>query len=164
MSILAKRLTKSHIWRRIGIERIAEPIHLNFASALVAAFGSFRARVAFDLVVRQHLAFGLLKAADWARECGISRICAIELGVANGAGLVNMCQIAAKVTQVTGVAFDIVGFDSGMGMPEPRDFRDHPEFYGTGDFPMQDREFLLRRLPKNATIEFGDVSETVGPF
>ena len=160
MSSFIEKLTKAHIWR----ERIAEPLHLNVASMLVGMFGSFRAKVAFDLVARRPLAFGLLRAADWARECGINKIVAVEFGVANGAGLVNMCRIAAKVTEVTGVSFEIVGFDTGKGMPKPRDYRDHPEFYGTGDFPMESREELLKRLPANASIVFGDVSETVKPF
>jgi hypothetical protein len=164
MSLLTKRLTKGHIWQRIGIERIAEPLHLNIASTLVAIFGSFRAKVAFDLVVRHPLAFGLLQAADWARECGVGKITALELGVASGAGLLNMCDIAAKVTKATGVRFDIAGFDTGKGMPQPKDFRDHPEFYGPGDFPMENREALQKRLPDNASIAFGEVSDTVKPF
>jgi hypothetical protein len=164
MSLLHKRLTKRHIWRRMCIERLAEPIHLNIASALVAIFGSFRAKVAFDLIIRHPLAFGLLQAADWARECGVDRIAAVEFGVANGAGLVNMCSIAAKITKVTGISFDIVGFDTGTGMPCPKDFRDHPEFYGSGDFPMENREALEQRLPKNAAIVIGKVSDTVKPF
>lgn len=164
MPLLINRLTKSHIWRRIGIERIGEPVHFNIASALVALFGTFRARVAFDLVMRHPLAFGLLQAADWATECGISQITAIELGVANGAGLMNMCTIAAKVSKVTGVRFDIVGFDTGKGMPPPKDFRDHPEFYGHGDFPMENRAALQNRLPENATIVIGEVADTIRPF
>lgn len=164
MTLLINRLTKGHIWHRIGIERIAEPVHLNLLSVLVALFGTFRARVAFDLVLRHPLAFGLLQAADWANECGVDKITAIELGVANGAGLVNMCSIAARVTKVTGVSFDIVGFDSGKGMPPPKDFRDHPEFYGPGDFPMENRKALQERLPTNAKIVIGDVSDTIKPF
>src|ERR1700719_2122671 len=164
MSQLIKKLTKRQFWRHFGIERIPEPLHLNIASALIAVLGSFRAKVAFDLVSRRPIAFGLLQAADWARECGIGQITAIELGVANGAGLVNMCNIAAKVTQVTGVQFDIVGFDSGKGMPPPRDYRDHPEFYGTGDFPMENRESLQKRLPANASIVIGNVADTVRSF
>jgi hypothetical protein len=158
MRLPIERLTNGHI------ERIAEPVHLNIASAFVAAFGSFRAKVTFDLVRRRPLAFGLLQAADWARECSVSKITAIELGVANGAGIVNMCSLAAKITQVTGVSFDIVGFDTGTGMPPPKDFRDHPEFYGTGDFPMENRDVLQKRLPANAKIVIGDVSETIKPF
>lgn len=137
---------------------------MNIAAAFVAAFGSFRAKVAFDLVARRPLAFGLLRAADWAKECGIDRITAIELGVANGAGLMNMCNIAARVTKATGVSFDIVGFDSGTGMPPPKDYRDHPEFYGTGDFPMENRDFLQKQLSSNATIVIGNVADTVRSF
>jgi hypothetical protein len=59
----------------------------------------------------------------WAR---IARAAA-EFGVANGAGLLNMCEIAARVTRETGVGFRIVGFDAGTGLPQPIDYRDHPE-------------------------------------
>jgi len=164
MSFLTNRLTKGHIWRRIGIERISEPVHLNLASVLVAIFGSFRSKVSFDLILRHPLAFGLLQAADWANECGVRRITAIEFGVANGAGLVNMCSVAARVTRVTGIDFDIVGFDTGVGMPPPKDYRDHPEFYGPGDFPMENPNDLQKKLPPNARIILGEVANTIVPF
>ncbi|MGZ3514783.1 MAG: hypothetical protein ACXU93_12610 [Thermodesulfobacteriota bacterium] len=83
--------------------------------------------------------------------------------MANGAGLVNMCNIAAKVTKVTGVQVDFVGFDSGKGMPPPKDYRDHPD-YGNGDFPMENRESLQQRLPANATVVIGNVADTVRSF
>src|SRR3954462_5615339 len=47
-----------------------------------------------------------------------------ELGVGSGTGLLNLCEIAARVTAETGVAFELVGFDTGRGMPRPRDYRD----------------------------------------
>jgi hypothetical protein len=75
-----------------------------------------------------------------------------------------MCRLAARVTEVTGVEFDIVGFDTGRGMPEPKDFRDHPELYSAGDFPMENREALQKVLPQNASIVFGEVSDTILPF
>jgi hypothetical protein len=106
----------------------------------------------------------LLQAADWANECGVNRVTAIEFGVANGAGLVNMCRIAARVTKVTGVKFDIAGFDSGTGMPPPKDYRDHPEFYGRGDFPMENPEALQRKLSPNAKIFIGELARTIEPF
>src|SRR5262249_19613204 len=59
--------------------------------------------------------------------------------------------------------FHIVGFDSGAGMPPPRDYRDHPERYFTGDFPVN-RQELLARLPANATILFGDIEQTLAQF
>lgn len=45
-------------------------------------------------------------------------------------------------------------------MPPPVDYRDHPEYYTAGDFPM-DRAALTAALPSNARIVYGDVSATV---
>jgi hypothetical protein len=134
------------------------------AAAFVALFGTFRSKVAFDLVMRQQHAFALLKAADIARSIGVQRIAAIEFGVANGAGLVNICDIARRVTRATGVQFDIAGFDTGKGMPPPRDYRDHPEHYREADYPMQNRDALEQRLPPNARLLIGDVAQTVPEY
>lgn len=162
MNILAaRRLLEPRIWKRVWRERMTEPIHLNLVAAAVALFGSFRKRVDFDLVMRPHIAFGLLRAADWAKQYGVRHLTAIEFGVANGAGLLNMCDVAAHVTNATGVEFEIVGFDGGAGMPPPIDYRDHPEYYNSGDFPMQDQSALRRLLPKNAKLVVGDIRETV---
>jgi hypothetical protein len=43
---------------------------------------------------------------------------------------------ASKTTAVTGVKIDVYGFDTGKGLPPPRTYRDHPELYRQGDFPM----------------------------
>jgi hypothetical protein len=45
-------------------------------SVFVALFGSVRAKIYFDLCVLQHHAFGLLSAADAARENGYDRVTA----------------------------------------------------------------------------------------
>jgi hypothetical protein len=163
-SYLLEKLLKPRIWKKIFHERLSEPIHLNVISAWVALLGSFRAKVDFDLVVRPQHAFALLQAADWARGAGISRLSAIEFGVANGAGLLNICKIAQQVTKFTGVEFDIYGFDSGTGMPPPKDYRDHPEYYRQGDFPMQDPAALRALLPENAKLILGPIAETVTTF
>ena len=163
MRFLLGKLRRRHIWRRIALERLTEPLHLNILSLAVAVFGTFRARVAFDLVLRQHHAFGLLRAADFARAIGLEAVTAIECGVANGAGLLNLCEVGRRVTAATGVRFEIVGFDTGAGMPVPVDHRDHPEYYRSGDFPM-DRRALDARLPPNARVVYGDVAETVPRF
>jgi hypothetical protein len=161
---LLEKLLKPRIWKKILRERLSEPIHLNLIAVGVALFGSFRSRVDFDLVVRAQHAFGLLQAADWAKGHGISRLSAIEFGVANGAGLLNMCKIAQKVTESTGVEFDIYGFDTGTGMPPPKDYRDHPEYYRRGDFPMQDPAALQALLPQNAKLILGDIRDTIATF
>jgi hypothetical protein len=49
----------SHPWhlRHIAAERLTEPLHLNVIAAFVLVFGTFRAKVAFDLVLRRQFAF-----------------------------------------------------------------------------------------------------------
>ena len=66
MGLLVSLLKRRDIIERIVIERLTEPLHLNVFSALVAVFGSTRAKIKFDLLVRQQHAFGLLHAADAA--------------------------------------------------------------------------------------------------
>jgi len=162
--LVLKRIFKKDILHRIFLERLSEPLHLNVIAAFVAIFGSTRSKIAFDLIVRQQHAFCLLNAADRALLEGSRRVTVIEFGVANGAGLLDICRIAKMVTRATGIEFDIYGFDSGQGMPPPKDFRDHPEHYFVGDFPMNDTEGLRRRLPPNARLILGPVEQTVPQF
>lgn len=119
MTPFLRKLAKPSIWERTLQERLSEPLHLNALSVLVALFGGFESKVYFDLVIRAHNAFCLLQAAKNAKNCGYSAITAIEFGVANGAGLLNMAAIAREVTKSTGVNIDLVGFDAGNGMPPP---------------------------------------------
>jgi hypothetical protein len=163
LPLLRRRLARRDRWERIFLERLTEPVHLNLLSVPVLLFGSFRMKVAWDLVLRQQYAYGILKAADRARDNGQSRVTVIEVGVAAGAGLMNMAMIAARVEETTGVAIDIHGFDGGAGMPPPRDHRDHPDLYAEGDFPM-DVNGLRRVLPPNVTLHIGPLSSTVPAF
>jgi hypothetical protein len=158
-----KKLRNKYIWERIFYERLTEPVHLNLLALGVALFGGFRSRVAFDLVIRHNHAYSILASADVARELGIRQLTLIEFGVAAGAGLFNMCGIAERVTRETGVGFEIVGFDTGKGMPAPQSYRDHPEIYQQGDFPM-DPAVLRRALPGNARLVIGELKETVPAF
>ena len=158
------RLSERRIWERILRERLSEPLHLNLLSLLVAVVGGFGEKVYFDLVIRQHNAFCLLQAASFAKRCGYKAYTAIEFGVANGAGLLNMAEIAGKVTHATGVKIELVGFDNGSGMPPPLDYRDHPDCYGQGDFPLQNYDRLREALPATSRLIIGNVAETVTPF
>ena len=84
--------------------------------------------------------------------------------MASGNGLLNMCYIADKVNKITGVEFQIYGFDTGKGMPPPIDYRDHPEKYFTGDFPPIDKQKLISSLPTNAKLILGDISNSIEDF
>ncbi len=158
-TFLKGKLRQRHVWKRVLLERMAEPLHLNLLSLLVWMFGSFRSKVAFDLVLRHHHAYGILAAADQARALGIDRLALLEFGVGSGTGLLNMAQVAAEVTACSGVEFDIYGFDTGSGLPPPKSFRDHPELFQAGDFCM-DVDSVRARLPSNVTLVLGDVATT----
>lgn len=158
---LLQRLSQRRVWRQIALERLSEPLHLNFASLLVAAFGSLRMKISHDLCVRPQHAFGLLTAADEAVDADQDRVTVMEFGVADGAGLLNLCELGRRITKATGVEFEIIGFDSGSGMPPYRDYRDHPEMYQPGWYKMQNPDALRRALPRNARLLIGDIAGTV---
>jgi hypothetical protein len=164
LGFIGRKLSKTHIWKRLLVERFSEPLHLNALALFVAAFGSVRSKIFFDLYVRQQHAFGLLTAADDAAANGHKAVTAIEFGVANGAGLLNICSIAEKITRATGISFNIVGFDNASGMPPLHDYRDHPELYQPGWYPMEAPDRLRASLPQNARLILGDLSSTLEEF
>ncbi len=163
MSYLLKRLTEKIIWSKLFKQRFTEPLHLNIIAFFVLVFGSFKKKIAYDLVIRPQHAFGILKAAEQAKMHSLNAITIIEFGVANGAGLMNMIKIAEKVTKVTGIKINIYGFDTGLGMPPPKDYRDHPEYYNTGDFPMN-KNLLEEKINGKATLIYGSIKETINAF
>ena len=163
MSFLLKRLSQKNSWNKIFKQRLTEPLHLNVIALFVYVFGSLRKKIAYDLVIRPQHAYGLLNAADQAKLRGFNEVTIIEFGVANGAGLMNLIAIAEKVTKMTGVKIHIYGFDTGEGMPEPIDYRDHPEYYNTGDFPMN-KALLEEKIKGKAKIIYGPIKEKISEF
>ena len=163
MGFLLSRLGTTGAVERVFRERLSEPLHLNGIAAIVAAFGTYRAKVYFDVAFRQYTAFNLMDAAKRAANLGIKRISALEFGVATGAGLLNICENASAVTRATGIEIEVYGFDTGAGLPPPRSYRDHPELYRAGDYVMN-FSALEAKLPPNAKLILGDIAATVPRF
>jgi len=134
------------------------------ARRFVERTGDFRQRESFGLIDRPNYAYGLLRAADTARFFGLKAVTVCEFGVATGRGLTNMAEIAASVSDVTGVRFRVVGFDTGAGLLPPSGPKDHPELWSAGDFAMQDPAELKRRLAGKAELVLGDIGDTIEPF
>ncbi len=86
----------------------------------------------------------------------------IEIGVAGGNGLVALERAAALAGERLGVEVETYGFDTGQGLPPPRDHRDAPFIMDRGDFPM-DVAALRSRLSR-AELVLGDVRETIPGF
>ena len=158
------RVFDSAFWRHHLRDYLNAPFHVLTLSGLAALFGDLRTRIAFDLFERRPYAFGILTAADEAAKYNIPSICSVEFGVASGCGLLSMCRIAKAVSDATGVMVDVVGFDTGSGMPPATDYRDHPEYYFQGDYAAPAVSELLNSLPKNARLIVGDAAETVPIF
>ncbi|WP_334377233.1 hypothetical protein [Bradyrhizobium sp. AZCC 1719] len=151
--VLAMEAIKRKLWNRLLGE-----------DSWIDRYGTFRDRERFGLIGRPNYLYGMLRAADCAKYFGKSRVTAIEFGVASGAGLLNMADLAQLIQAETGVEFRIIGFDTGHGLPSFQGYRDHPEIWNPGDFAMEDREALSRKLEGRAEIIWGDIAETVDAF
>ncbi len=93
-----------------------------------------------------------------------NQIYAIEFGVARGHGLLAMQEYAQMVEKETGVRIKVAGFDTGIGLPPTKgDYRDHPDRFIEGDFPMDEKWLRARLLPSTELI-LGDVFVTVPEF
>jgi len=84
--------------------------------------------------------------------------------VATGNGLTNMVELAAQIRTETNVDVRVVGFDTGEGLPEIGDYKDHPELWSTGDFAMTNKDELRARMGGKAELIFGDIEDTVAGF
>jgi hypothetical protein len=111
---------------------------------------------------RPAYAWGVLHGANLAKALGIKRVSVVEFGVAGGNGLIALEKIAAKVEEIFGVGIDVYGFDTGYGLPKPQDYRDLPNLYSEGFFPM-DVDKLKSRLTR-AQLILGPVEHTVPQF
>ena len=138
-------------------------MHLNIIALFVALLGSYRQKIAYDLIVRCQYAFPLSAITDYALQAGIKCLTVIEFGVASGEGLMNMQKICQALSRRTGMQYKIYGFDTGKGMPKPIDHRDHPCTYAENDYKM-DYEAVHSKLAPNVTLIIGDVRETVQAF
>jgi hypothetical protein len=92
----------------------------------------------------------------------MERVSIIEFGVASGRGLLALERIAEKAEEMIKIGIDVYGFDTGGGLPKSQDYRDCPNLWIEGQFPM-DKEKLERRL-RRASLKLGLVKDTVPDF
>jgi hypothetical protein len=127
-----------------------------------ARLGSPQFRWSIGAVDRPHYAYLVYMAARLAASLGKTRVSILEFGVAGGAGLLAMEAHAAWVEQLFPVKIEIYGFDSGVGLPAPVDYRDLPYHWRRGFFEM-DIEKLRGKLARSRLV-LGDVAGTAREF
>jgi hypothetical protein len=103
----------------------------------------------------------LLRAAEFARMLGLNRFTAAEFGVASGGGLEYLCHYSEEVRKLTGISIDVMGFDTGVGVPSAALWEDHPEIWQSGDYPAT--VDLKKKFEGRADIFLGDVSRDNPP-
>lgn len=151
----------SGLTKRDLLDMVAEPKRV-LQRARGASKAPFSKRLLWDAVPRPHFAYGMYHGADQARALGLEAISVLEFGVAGGNGLVAMEQLAGEITAELGVRIEIYGFDTGSGMPEPRDYRDMAYVWQPGEFEM-DLPALEARL-STAQLVLGNVGDTIPTF
>ena len=124
--------------------------------------GNFKFQMEANSLKRMPYAYICFHAAVLAKKLGYERISVIEFGVGQGAGLLSLEEYTEEITKITGVNFDIYGFDTGEGLPKPNDYRDLPYQWKEGFFSMNKNE-LLKKLKKSKLI-LGNIDDTSKDF
>jgi hypothetical protein len=125
--------------------------------------GSIQTRMRYGIASRPHYLYCVYSAASLARDLGLEAISVLEFGVAGGNGLVALEEICSEVGGHFGIRIDVVGFDSGEGMPGPRDYRDVAHAWSAGDFAIN-VEALRSRISGRTELVLGDVAETASAW
>jgi len=124
--------------------------------------GSLEERARIGALVRPGYGYCTYFAADLAKRLGRKRITVVELGVAGGRGLLQLEQHAIEVEKALSIKIDVVGFDTGEGLPRPVDYRDLPYIWQPGFFKIE-ADVLRKRLSR-AELVFGDIAQTLPTF
>jgi len=136
--------------------------HLEVQDAILAIVKEVR-QERLDLG-RPHYACALAAGVWQAILCGNDRLAAVEMGVAAGAGLLDLCKAAGYFAREFELDIRVYGFDRGIGLPPPLDYRDHPEIWRGAQYPMGDPDALRAKLPDFGKLILGDIADTARAF
>ena len=148
------------------LNRIAkEPPFRLLTYFLVKHFAkSVRSINRWGAVDRPNYLAGVLAAADAAKTENIHEISVFEFGVAGGGGLIKLQEYADLVESETDVTIRVVGFDTGIGLPDLcNDYRDHPDQWKVNDYRM-DESKLRQRLTRRTELHIGNIAQTLPNF
>lgn len=126
------------------------------------SIGSVDFRLSLQALQKPYYAYGVKQAVYLASKLQHSNVSVIEFGVARGAGLLALEHYAAEYGKRAGIEVEVIGFDTGVGLPAALDYRDLGYVWKRGSYKM-DVEELQKKL-KVAKLLLGDVQETVVEF
>ena len=112
---------------------------------------------------RPHYETLIYETSKNAIKLGHNEINIIELGVAGGDGIRTLVKYKKKIENILKIKINIIGFDTGTGLPETNYKQDLPFFWKKGDYTNQN----LNKLEKdftNVKIYQGNISSTLEEF
>ena len=141
-----------------------EPTRIILARKLIKTFKllPYQDRVTIGAVERLTYAYCIFQAARLASLLKYPRISIIEFGCGGGNGLVAAEKHNVEVERLFGVKLELYGFDTGSGLPAPRDYRDVPHYFKGGLCKMNMK--AIQAILKMARLVIGDVRETCATF
>lgn len=113
---------------------------------------------------RPQYATSLGQGVMQALHCGYDKIVAVELGVGQGQGLLELCKAAEYYREKFEIDIQVYGFDNATGLPPITGYKDHPEIWQTGQFKMNNPDSIQSKLPEFGHLIIGDIGETVRDF
>ncbi len=123
---------------------------------------SYLQKLEAGVFVRSYYGYCIYKSAELGVKLGYKRITIIEFGVAGGNGLLTIENHCEEIKKIFDIEFDIYGFDTGIGLPKPKDYKDQPYLWGEGFFKMNLN--LLKSKLKQTRLIIGDVKNTTKKF
>ena len=105
---------------------------------------SFEKKINAAAIERPAYGFCLYYDALLGKRLGYPRVSALEFGVAGGNGLLALESYAREIESELQIEIELYGFDSGAGLPEPRDYRDIPYVWRPGFYPMDEVKLRSR--------------------
>lgn len=112
---------------------------------------------------RPHYETLMYESSKNAIKLGYQEINVIELGVAGGDGVKTLIKYKKKIEKILKIKINIIGFDTGTGLPETTNKKDLPYFWKKGDYTNQN----LSNLENDSTdlkIYQGNISSTLDEF
>ncbi len=123
---------------------------------------SYQDRLAVCAVERPHYGHCIFQAAKLASRLNYRKMSVIEFGCGGGNGLLNAEMHIAEIMKIFPVEIELYGFDTGVGLPPAKDYRDYPHYFEPGQYYMNPAG--LEQKLKKGKLVLGDVNDTCKTF
>lgn len=130
-----------------------KPLRVAFTKFLSLKFSNFR----------PHYESLIYETSKNAIKLGFNEISVVELGVAGGNGIKSILKYKRKIEKILDIKINIVGFDTGTGLPNSDLKEDLPYFWKQGDYT----NINLKDLEKEDSsikIYKGNISSTIDKY